>query len=498
MSLAALMHEAAAAYDAGDFERAEPLFLQIVGHNPRDAEAWHVLAIMAVRSGRAAEAIERAMQAHRLDRGNHLYLNTLGVAQAEAQKMGQALSAFERARKERPTHAETHYNLGKAYEKLGRLPEAERSYLRARALEPQKGDAAHNLAVLYARQGSFEKALPLYEEARRRLPDDEGVAVHIATAALATAGPDAAIAELGSFIARHPHAAAVHAELARRLLAEGRLEEGWQEYAWRRGAAGAAVSLEGRRVLLKPDQGLGDHLFFLRFAARLRRVASHVAFACPEKLQPLLDGSGEPEGPFDLTVPLGDLPRLLRDSSTPPPLALSATHIEGCRARLAQLGPAPYLGVTWRGGTKVQAEFGQRGESPLSKEIDVPTLAAALRGWRGTVLVLQRLPLRDEIHAFAKALGKQVHDLGALNEDLRAMAALLAVIDEYVGVSNANMHIRAGVQKAARVLVPFPPEFRWMHAGDESPWFPGFRVYRQTSAKDWSPGLARLRDDLTV
>ncbi len=492
MNLASLMHEAAAAYDAGDFERAEPLFLQIVGHNPRDAEAWHVLAITAIRGGRAAEAIERAMQAHRLDRRNPLYLNTLGVAQAEAQNMDQALSAFERALKERPTHAETHYNLGKAYEKLARLPEAERSYLRARALEPHKGEASHNLAVLYARQGSFDKALPLYEEARRRLPDDEGVAIHVATAALATAGPDAAIAELRSFIARHPHAAAVHAELGRRLLAEGRFAEGWQEYAWRRGAPGVALSLEGRRVLLKPDQGLGDHLFFLRFAARLRRVASHVAFACPEKLQPLLDEDGEPQGPFDLTVPLGDLPRLLRDASTPAPLALPVTHTEEWRSRLAQLGPAPYLGVTWRGGTKVEAEFGQRGESPLSKEIDVATLAAALRGWRGTVLVLQRLPLPGELQAFAAALGKQAHDLSALNEDLRAMAALLAVIDEYVGVSNTNMHIRAGVQKTARVLVPFPPEFRWMHAGEHSPWFPGFRIHRQTSAKDWRPALNSL------
>lgn len=498
MKLAALMREAAAAYDAGDFERAEPLFLQIVGHNPRDAEAWHVLAITAIRGGRAAEAIVRATQAHRLDRRNPLYLNTLGVAQAEAQNMDQALSAFERALKERPTHAETHYNLGKAYEKLARLPEAERSYLRARALEPQKGEAAHNLAVLYARQGSFDKALPLYEEARRRLPDDEGVAVHIATAALATAGPDAAIAELRSFIARHPQAAAVHAELARRLLAEGRLEEGWQEYAWRRGTPGPQLpDVNGLRVLLQPDQGIGDHLFFLRFAAKLKSRAAHVAFACPEKLRALLDQGDGPEGPFDLTVPLGDLPRLLRDSSTPPPLALSVTHMEEWRARLAQLGPAPYLGVTWRGGTRVQAEFGQRGESPLSKEIDVATLAAALRGWRGTVLVLQRLPLPGELPAFAEALGKQAHDLSALNEDLRAMAAVLAVIDEYVGVSNANMHIRAGVQKTARVLVPFPPEFRWMHAGEQSPWFPGFRVYRQTPAKDWRPALNYLNINIS-
>ena len=59
------------------------------------------------------------------------------------------------------------------------------------------------------------------------------------------------------------------------------------------------------------------------------------------------------------------------------------------------------------------------------------------------------------------------------------MAAVLSLIDEYVGVSNTNMHIRAGLGKTARVLVPFPPEFRWMHAGSQSPWFAGCQLYRQ-------------------
>jgi hypothetical protein len=65
-------------------------------------------------------------------------------------------------------------------------------------------------------------------------------------------------------------------------------------------------------------------------------------------------------------------------------------------------------------------------------------------------------------------------------------------MDEYVGVSNTNMHIRAGVGKPARVLIPFPPEFRWMNAGGETPWFAGFRLYRQPPGGDWRPVMASL------
>jgi hypothetical protein len=85
-----------------------------------------------------------------------------------------------------------------------------------------------------------------------------------------------------------------------------------------------------------------------------------------------------------------------------------------------------------------------------------------------------------------------------VNEDLEEMLALLAALDEYLGVSNTNMHLRAGSGKTARVLVPWPAEWRWMAAGDASPWFPGFRVYRQQADGDWNAALTRLRGDLAA
>ena len=72
------------------------------------------------------------------------------------------------------------------------------------------------------------------------------------------------------------------------------------------------------------------------------------------------------------------------------------------------------------------------------------------------------------------------------------MLALLALLDDYVGVSNTNMHLRAGVGKPARVLVPSPPDWRWMmnHART-SPWFPGFSIYRQSLRGDWDARARR-------
>jgi len=89
-----------------------------------------------------------------------------------------------------------------------------------------------------------------------------------------------------------------------------------------------------------------------------------------------------------------------------------------------------------------------------------------------------------------------VHDFTGLNEDLEGMLALLALLDEYVGVSNTNMHLRAAVGKSACVLVPAPAEWRWRQSGRRSPWFPDFRLYRQSLQGRWDDALRELAADL--
>lgn len=52
-----------------------------------------------------------------------------------------------------------------------------------------------------------------------------------------------------------------------------------------------------------------------------------------------------------------------------------------------------------------------------------------------------------------------------VNDDLEQMLALPSMIDDYIGVSNTNMHLCAAVGRSARVPVPSPAEWRWMAAG---------------------------------
>jgi hypothetical protein len=72
------------------------------------------------------------------------------------------------------------------------------------------------------------------------------------------------------------------------------------------------------------------------------------------------------------------------------------------------------------------------GDKPRStRRSALEALGAALREWRGTVLVLRRLPLPGEVETFSRALGRGAQDLSAVNENLEDIAAVLGLIDSF-------------------------------------------------------------------
>jgi hypothetical protein len=260
-------------------------------------------------------------------------------------------------------------------------------------------------------------------------------------------------------------------------------------------------ALAGRSVCLLREQGVGDELFFLRFAVVLKSLGAEITHQAHPKLASLLErvpaldhiaAAGDPPPDADAQLLIGDLPRALSRfaaASLPPPLALPVLpgQIERLRERLRSLGPPPYVGVTWRAGTPPSE---QRGTTwALHKEIGLDALGTVLRAVNGTWIALQRHPAPGEVGQLASLAGVPVHDFSALNDDLEAMLALLALLDDYIGVSNTNMHAPAwAVPRGCSCRVPRNGA-GWPRATNR----PGSRDSESTASVSTATGMKPLQ-----
>ena len=440
-------------------------------------QALNDLAWRAIAAGDAATALGYARRAHELSRRNPDYLNTLGVAYAESGDFAQAETSLRKAVKLKPDHVDAIVNLGKVLEKNDDFAGALKAYRHAYELAPQFPKLAVTLARVYRECGRAVEARALLNAT-----DSEDLLIAAASCDFELDGEQAAIARLRT---APPEWQAARKALAHLLLSTGHWREGWRLYR-------DAKPEIGQHVHLRGEQGIGDVLFFMRFVPLLRARGVSVSIACEKKLASILEGAREYAG--EEAIPIGDLPLILDTEETPPAWPLAVAE----KASLERFGPPPYLGVTWRAGTDLarRAEFGN-DPGALSKAIAPELLGRAVRGWPGTVIVLQRGSRAGELDHFRSSYGKACTDLSLLGDDLPGLLAVLAALDEYVGVSNTNLHLLAGIAKTARVLVPYPGEWRWMRRAGPSPWFPDFQVYRQPQSRDWSAPLQQLRHDLS-
>lgn len=417
----------------------------------------------------------------------------------------------ERSQRVRLSPAQV-YAMAALHRKERRLPQAAALYRAVVSLDPAATEPRLGLGLTLNAQGHYGPAAAVLERALA-LDPASGAALHALAVAVQGEGALARSTLLGKrSLALMPGNPDVENSLAHALLGQGKLAEGWAQYLARPSTRiepnpfdrrPLPGDLQGRRLLVVADQGLGDEVFFLRFVPRLKQAGAWIGYQAHPKIAALfgrlpgLDhvstNAASAPARIDTLLSVGDLPHLTAGFNAPPyppPVALVplAARVTRWRDRLAGLGPPPYTGVTWRAGV---AEM-------LDKRVGLAGLAAALAGFPGTVISLQRQPADGEVEGFARTLGRPVADFGSLNEDLEDMLALLALLDELVGVSNTNVHLRAGLGRPARVLVPFPPEFRWPGNDRTSPWFPGFTLYRQRPAAGggWEPALHRLRTDL--
>ena len=493
------------AYGRGDLGAARVALDEAARLLPDTPAILHLRGLVEMAAGAPMVAISWLQQAVALapPPGTPLHLNNLGVALRQVGRAAEAVPALQRAIAIDPGYASAHNNLGAALAELGRHREARDAFARACALRPDDAEAAINLGNSHVQLGALDAALEVYRATAARHPDTAAPWNAIALTLVQLDRDMEALPFLDRTIAIDAGFKDARFNRAMLQLRLGRSGAAWTDYRWRSRSPAKPpkirwpAMLAGRRIHLLGEQGIGDQLFFLRFAPAACARGATLTAACDPRIAGFVGRAGvavaaTPPAGAEIAA-LGDLPWLLGcgDEDTPPPLRFAP--LRDAEARIAaQIDglPRPLIGVAWRAGTEMHDVDSTRLVTP-------DALGVALRDLPGTVLSVQRAARPDEQAAFEAGLGRKVIDLGALNDDLETMLALVARLDVLTGVGSTNVHLRHGAGLGSDILVPAAMDWRWrVDEAGAVPWYPGSRAYRQRPGADWSAPLAALAADL--
>jgi Tfp pilus assembly protein PilF len=457
----------------GRLSEAEWLYRQIISQQPDHADAIQLLGVLCNQTGRGTEALKLLEQAIQLNVERADYFNNFGLVLAGQRRWAEAATAFDRALALRPDFAHALNNLGIVLNELGRFDEAIGVLLKATSLQPSYADAYNNLGNVYLTRHDAARAVAAYRRALESRPDD----------------PEVRLA------------------LASTLLLSGDFQHGWALYEARWEATGRSMTrgfpqplwdganLQGCRILLHAEQGLGDTIQFIRYVPFVKAKGGVVIVLCPPELGRLLTGQLGIESiitdpgalpQFDVHCPILSLPRVTGTTLNSIPAHVPYLNVDSNLARqwserLNAEPPGLKIGIVWAGSPMHRKD--QKRSIPLAALAPL----AAVPGVR--LISLQK-------GAASQPRDFELTDWAPELHDLEDAAALISNLNLLISVDTAVAHLAGALAKPVWLLLPFAPDWRWMWDRSDSPWYPTMKLFRQPSLGDWNTVVEEVASEL--
>jgi tetratricopeptide (TPR) repeat protein len=468
--------------NAGQLESAVASFRHSIAADPASPEAHYNLANTLSELKRPSEAEVSFREALRQRPGYLKAIINLGNVLREQKQFGEALELLRSAVALAPDHANAAQNLGCTLRDSGQFGEAADWLRRAAALDPLSAPTQNNLGTTLQALAQFPDAMRCYDRA----------------------------------LELDPELSDAHFSRATARLREGDLVGGFAEYEWRWKCSGFSdrgfgqprwdgSPLEGRTILLYAEQGLGDTLHFVRYAADAQARGGRVIVECQAPLLRILAGCqgidqliplASPLPPFDVHAPLLSLPGILQvsreslrqqEAARGPYLAADRRIIGEWQARLARY-QGFRVGICWQGNREYL--FDRQRSFPLIELAPVARLAGV------QLFSLQKGAGTEQI----EAAGFDVIELDPpLDETAGAFMDTAAVIDQLdlvITSDTAIAHLAGALGKRVWVALSAHCDWRWLLTGDDTSWYPTMRLFRQRQLDQWGDVFERIAAEL--
>jgi hypothetical protein len=387
-------------------------------------------------------------------------------------------------------------------------------------LRPDMSEAHNNLALGLRDSGDANAAIAQLETAVRINPSFGNAYSNMAECLWAAGRFFEAVDAAAHSVALEPNDADRHWNLALSRLLIGDLRRGFveHEWRWRRPAfydltppitftqpAWDGSDLAGRTILLHSEQGFGDGIQFVRYAAMMRsRHPKRVLLQCQKELVRLLattDGvdeafSREQTLPsFDVHLPLLSLPHAFgTDLDTIPApasyLRADADAVRLWRERLDAEPDPPRLrvGLCWAGRPT------HTNDKARSMSLAALAPLAAVKGVR--FYGLQKGDAAEQ--ARTPPPGMDLVTYADEWADFADTAAFVANLDLVITIDSSPAHLAAALGRPVWVMLPRAMDWRWLLNRPDSPWYPTMRLFRQPIEARWDGVIQKVANELAA
>ena len=448
-------------------------FAAVLAVQPDCLEALAQLGQLLFQSNELPASLGCLQQAARISPEMPRLNALIGAVLRKMGRLEESVVYCERECRISPNDPDAHYNLALARQTVQHIPEAIVSYRAALRLRPGYLDALLGLGRSLRQAGQTETALDCFTNAVRLAPSD----------------------------------ARAHWELGTTQLALGQFIPGWSGFEWRWKLPDFTTpppryeqpqwdgrDLCGRRIFLHCEQGYGDVIQFSRYATMVAARGGHVILGCPKQLHPLMETvpgvaevvtTRQDLPSFDTHAPLMSLPSIFGTTLETIPATIPYIHARvsaSSQTKWVEDSPGKKVGVAWAGSP---AHANDANRSLPSKFLK-PLLKLPGIRWHSL-----QTGEAAQVLAHPDFAGKVV-DLGRRFGNFHDTAEAISELDLVISVDTAVAHLAGAMGITVWLVLPFEAEWRWMTACEDSPWYPTFRLFRQSSPGNWDELLRRV------
>lgn len=368
-----LLMTAAQAFMGGNHVEAAERCVQVLTHDPRQADALHLMGLVQRARGDTPAAVDWIRRALAFAPRRADFHYSLADTFAALARDEEAIAAYREAIHLNPQFASAYVNLGNVLRRQGRIADAVtllrqaadvdptsplvqfnlaaslsnlgdhgaaiQPYLKAVQLNPHFFEAHIGLGRAWMNLGEVDNAIPCFRNAVALRPDHAEAWANLGAALIGDRDAGEARVCFEKAIALDPECARARFGLARIQLMAGDLAAGWDNFEYRLSPTirrplspqrsfpfprWQGEPLAGKSLLVWREEGLGDEILFASCVPDAAARAARCVVECSPRLVPLFARSfpacavraemsaDAARGGFDFHCPMGSLPRFLR------------------------------------------------------------------------------------------------------------------------------------------------------------------------------------------